>query len=190
MRYLSISFERFVSPKFMFSRHDQRWGYQIYSKLKLRIRIYAQTWFFFTSKLLARGYTESEVQSCLADTSYNRRKFYLEDVSKHTTEIPLVFCTHHYPQRSNAKIKRALLKNWHYISSHPKLCTIFPCPPILALRRTKNLGERLIRAKITLNSEKYLTPTVHEEDASSEIGYDGPMSPTLIDLLALLDENT
>ena len=145
---------------------------------------------FFTSKLQARGYTESEVQSCLADTSYNRRKYYLEDVSKHTTEIPLVFCTHYYPQRSNAKIKRALLKNWHYISSHPKLCTTFPCPPILALRRTQNLGERLIRAKITMNSDESLTPTVQDGDASSQIGTIGPMSPTLIDLLALLDENT
>ena len=33
-----------------------------------------------------------------------------------TNEIPLVFCTYHFPQRSNAQNKKALIKNWHYIS--------------------------------------------------------------------------
>ena len=143
---------------------------------------------FFTPKLLARGYTKSEVQSCLSDISYRRRKYFLEDVPKNTKEIPLVFCTHYHPQRSNAKIKKALLNNWHYISSNPKLCTIFPCPPILALRRTKNLGERLIRAKITNDSDQSLTPTLQNMEADSKTSA-CPMSSTLKDLLALLDGN-
>ena len=146
---------------------------------------------FFISKLLTRGYKKSEVLSCLADISYKRRNIYLEDVPKIPYEIPLVFCTHHFPQRSNAKIKKALLRNWHYISKNPKLSRIFPCPPILALRRTQNLGERLIRAKITLNPDSNisLTPNMSDiEDAHSQTGI-CPMSPTLKDLLALLDEN-
>ena len=57
-------------------------------------------------------------------------------------------------------------------------------------KRTKNLGERLIRAKITNDSDKSSTLTVQIEDASSQIGNNCPMSPTLKDLLALLDENT
>ena len=146
---------------------------------------------FFISKLLTRGYKKSDVLSCLADISYKRRNVYLEDVPKNPNEIPLVFCTHHFPQRSNAKIKKALLGNWHYISNNPKLSRIFPCPPILALRRTQNLGERLVRAKITLNqnSNISLTPNMSGiEDANSQTGI-CPMSPTLKDLLALQAEN-
>ena len=109
------------------------------------------------SKPLTRGYKISEVLNCLADISDKRRNIYLEDVPKMKNEIPLVFCTHHFPQRSNAQIKKALIKNWHYISENKKLSKIFPCPPILALRRTQNLGERLIRAKITQTQNSSLT---------------------------------
>ena len=58
------------------------------------------------------------------------------------------------------------------------------------LRRTANLGERLIRAKITQtqNSHTSLTPNMQNiDDASSQIE-SCPMSPTLKDLLDLLDE--
>ena len=108
---------------------------------------------FFNSKLLTRGYKKFEVLNCLADISYKRRNIYLEDVPKMTNEIPLVFCTHHFPQRSNAQNKKALIKNWHYISEKlennnnnkqtknkqtnkqtKKLGEIFPCPRILALK--------------------------------------------------------
>ena len=71
---------------------------------------------FFNSKLLTRGYKKFEVLNCLADISYKRRNIYLEDVPKMTNEIPLVFCTHHFPQRSNAQNKKALIKNCHFIS--------------------------------------------------------------------------
>ena len=97
-----------------------------------------------------RGYEKSEVLDCLTDISFKRRNIYLEDV-KHSNDIPLVFSTDYFPQRCNADIKQALLRNWHYISNNHKLRKIFPCPPILALRRTQNLGERLIRAKIISN---------------------------------------
>ena len=146
---------------------------------------------FFISKLLTRGYEKSEVLKCLAGISYKRRNVYLEEVPKISNEIPLVFCTHYFPQRSSAKIKQALIRNWHYISNNPTLYKIFPCPPILALRRTQNLGERLIRAKITLNQDSNisLTPKLSSiENANSQTGT-CPMSPTLRDLLALLDEN-
>ena len=146
---------------------------------------------FFISKLLTRGYKKPEVLACLADISYNRRNIYLEDVPKTRDEIPLVFCTHHFPQRGNAKIKKALLRNWHFISNNHNLCKIFHCPPILALRRTQNLGERLIRAKVTSNQDPNipLTPNLQSiADANSKTGI-CPMSPTLKDLLDLLDEN-
>jgi hypothetical protein len=68
--------------------------------------------------------TDCKRISRLADISYKRRNIYLEDVPKNDREIPLVFCTHYYPQRSNAKIKQTLLKNWHLISENQKLCTI------------------------------------------------------------------
>ena len=105
---------------------------------------YEQKLDFFISKLLTREYKKSEVLNCLADISYKRRNIYLEDVPKMKNGIPLVFCTHHFRQRSNAQIKKALIKSWHYISENKKLSKIFPCPPILALRHTQNLGERLI----------------------------------------------
>ena len=118
--------------------------------------------------------------NCLADISYKMKN-----------EIPLVFCTHHFPQRSNAQIKKALTKNWHYIYwKTKKPSKICPCPSILALRRTQNLGERLIRAKITqtLNPHTSLTPNMQKiDDSRSQIG-SCSMSPTLKDLLDLLDE--
>ena len=58
------------------------------------------------------------------------------------------------------------------------------------LRRTQNLGERLFRAKITQtqNSHTSLTPNMQNiDDSSSQVG-SCPMSPTLKDLLDLLDE--
>ena len=65
---------------------------------------YEQKLDFFLSKLSTRGYKKSEALNCLADISYKRRNIYLEDVPKMKNEIPLVFCTHHFPQRSNAQI--------------------------------------------------------------------------------------
>ena len=70
---------------------------------------YEQKLDFFISKLLTRGYKKFEVLNGLADISYKRRNIYLEDVPKMTNEIPLVFCTHHSPQRSNAQNKKALI---------------------------------------------------------------------------------
>ena len=67
---------------------------------------YEQKLDFFISKLLTRGYKKFEVLNGLADISYKRRNIYLEDVPKMTNEIPLVFCTHHFPQRSNAQKKK------------------------------------------------------------------------------------
>ena len=68
---------------------------------------------------------------------------------------------------------------------------IFPCPRILALRRTQNLvGEHLFRAKITQTQNSYtsLIPNMQNiDDSSSQIG-SCPMSPTLKYLLDLLDE--
>ena len=145
---------------------------------------------FFISKLLTRGYKKSEVLTCLADISYKRRNVYLEDVPKISNEIPLVFCTHHFPHRSNAQIKKALTRNWNYISENQTLSKIFPHPRILALRRTQNLGERLIRAKITQIQTSHASLTLNMQnldDANSQIG-SCPMSPTLKDLLALLEE--
>ena len=132
-------------------------------------------------------------------------EIYLEDVPKMTNEIPLVFCTHHFPQRSNAQNKKALIKNWHYISEklennnkktktkkkNKKMGEIFPFPRILALRRTQNLvGEHLFRAKITQTQNLYISliPNMQNiDDSSSQIG-SCPMSPTLKDLIDLLDE--
>ena len=59
---------------------------------------------------------------------------------------------------------------------------------MLALRHTQNLGESLIRAKITKtqNSHTSLTPNMQNiDDSSSQIG---SMSPTLKDLLDLFEE--
>ena len=81
---------------------------------------YEQKLDFFNSKLLTKGYKKSVVLICLADISYKRRNIYLEDVPKMTNEIPLVFCAHHFPQRSNAQNKKALIKNCHYISGEKK----------------------------------------------------------------------
>ena len=64
-------------------------------------------------------------------------------------------------------------------------------PPILELRQTQNLGERLISAKLTLNQDSNisLTPKLSNiEDAISQTGT-CPMSATLKDLLPLLDGN-
>ena len=114
---------------------------------------------------------------------------YPEDVN-HSNDIPLVFSTDYFPQRYNAEINQAVLRNWHYISNNHNLRKIFPCPPILALRRIRNLGERLIKAKITSNQNTVsLTPDMqNRRDASIEIGT-CPMSPTLKDMLDLLAEN-
>lgn len=113
---------------------------------------------FFITKLLERGYEKSEILDCLTEISYKRRKFYLEDVQKDQKDIPLVFSTDYFKHRSNSDIKQALLKNWHFISEHKYLHKIFPNPPLLALRRTQNLGDELIRAKITSEDDLSLAP--------------------------------
>ncbi len=71
---------------------------------------------FFISKLINRGYEKSEVLNCLTDISYNRRNIYLEDVPKIKSNIPLVFSTNYFPQRSNAEIKQTLIRNCDFIS--------------------------------------------------------------------------
>jgi hypothetical protein len=143
---------------------------------------------FFISKLLIRGYEKSEVLNCLSDISYNRRNIYLEDVPKNPGNIPLVFSTDYFPQRSNVDVKQALLRNWHYISNNHNLVKVFPRPPILALRRTQNLGKRLVRAKITLDTDlQPLSPNMLNTEVASFETH--PMSQTLRDLLDLLNEN-
>ena len=94
---------------------------------------------FFYSKLLTRAYKKFEVFNCLADISYKRRNIYLEDVPQMTNEIRIVFCTHHFPQRSNAQTKRHSLRTGiiYRKTTKKKMGKIFPCPRILALRPLK-----------------------------------------------------
>ena len=146
---------------------------------------------FFIAKLLKRGYEKSEVLQCLAGISYKRRNVYLEEVPKMSNKIPL------FSARITSHKEVAQKLNKHssgdgiiYQTTH--LCINFSLPHhILALRWTQNLGECLIKAKIALNqnSNISLTPKLSNiENANSQTGT-CPMSPTLRDFLALLDEN-
>ena len=47
-----------------------------------------------------------------------------------------------------------------FLFNNQDLRDIFLCPPILALRRIQNLGERLVRAKITSDTDLEPWPTI------------------------------
>jgi hypothetical protein len=101
----------------------------------------------FTSKLLERGYTKTEILSASSRVDFNNRPAYIAEKLKDNT-IPLVFKTQYYPQISSKHIKNAITKHWNIVSDNNILKHIFPAIPIIAYSRAENLSDELVRARL------------------------------------------
>ena len=83
----------------------------------------------FSHKLLARGYTQTEINNGTHNVSLTNR-----------TKL-----IHNLPQGK----QRCETSNWHLIQQNPQLSEIFPKQPFFAFRKAQNIREKLIRAKLT-----------------------------------------
>ena len=87
-------------------------------------------------------------------------------------KLSLVFKIDYHPQIKSSHIKNALTKHWEKISNNTELKKIFPDTPIIALSRTKNLSDDLVRARLRI-------PTVEEDIHEPGPIEFRPGSPTL-----------
>ena len=125
----------------------------------------------FTEKLRARGYSRQEIEKASNEVDFQIRHKYVAEKEK-TGKIPLVFKIDYHPQIENKHIKNALTKHWDKISEDPELRRIFPEIPIIALSRTKNLSDDLVRARMKV-------PIKEEEKHEPGPETTRPGSPTL-----------
>jgi hypothetical protein len=106
----------------------------------------------FKQKLLNRGYTEDYIIKIQRSVSHNERQtILLATGNKHKLQqhkIPLVFTTTYSGHHTTKQIKSALLKNWYIISGNHDLHTTFPDTPLIAFRRSKNIQDKLVKAKL------------------------------------------
>lgn len=106
----------------------------------------------FKQRLIARGYKEDYIHKIQQSVSYNNRQSILKNTgNSHKDQqksFPLVFTTTYTSHLSANQIKSALLKNWKLISGNNELNDTFPSPPLIAFRRSKNLQDKLVQAKL------------------------------------------
>ena len=99
----------------------------------------------FIKHFSKRGYNLARLQQTAADiASQPREDLFLPKENSQKNRVTLVLSYHHH-FRDLAKILHANYRNM--ISKCPRMKDIFPEPPMIAFRRTKNLGDKLIRAR-------------------------------------------
>ena len=116
----------------------------------------------FKDKLLARNYSDEEINSAFESVCYANRKSFLTKEPKQPN-IPLVFKIIFTPHLCTKNIKHALLKNWHLIENHHLLQTIFPNSPLIAYKRAPNIKDLLVKSKYR-DSEKKNNDDTSEMD--------------------------
>ena len=129
----------------------------------------------FNAKLRERGYKNQEIQRVTSETKLATRNTLLQ----HKREIEneqnsLVFTTTYSPHIKTKYIKKALCENWEQIEKDTTLRNLFPRKPIIAYKRNRNIGDKLVNAK------------VHEITDTREITQQN--DPNINILASLLDE--
>lgn len=105
----------------------------------------------FSSKLQNRGYTAEQIREIRNTVSHTDRPNLLKPKNtdeNNATPFPLVFTTEYTSHLKSPTIKKALTKYWSKIEMDEKLKAIFPEPPLIAFRRTKNIQNIVVRAKL------------------------------------------
>lgn len=99
-----------------------------------------------------RGYSAQFIENIHQSVSYANRQTILEKTGKKqkpsSKKIPLIFSTTYTSHLSGKQIKTALLKNWKLISENLELSTTFPTAPLIAFKRSKNIRDKIVRAKL------------------------------------------
>ena len=142
----------------------------------------------FSHKLLARGYTQTEINNGTHNVSLTNRTKLIHNLpqGKQNMEAPLVFLTTYNPFVNHKDVKQAIYKHWHLIQQNPQLSEIFPKQLFVAFRKKQNIREKLIRAKLTSTDPNRSTEitTSHSHDS----GFFEEPDETLNILLSLLEE--
>ena len=101
----------------------------------------------FKEKVLLRGYSSHEFEQAFSQVDHKLRKTYLlEKEKKNVKDTPLVFTTTYNPHLRG--YYTALARSWKYIEESDILKKVFPRKPILAFRRSKNLRDTLVKARL------------------------------------------
>ena len=100
----------------------------------------------FRHRLADRGYPPTLVDPILEGVKFaDRKKALQRSTQQHHGRTPIMVTT--FDPRV-PPLKPIIMKHWHLIQDHTRLSRIFPEEPIVAHRRTKSLGDVLVRAKI------------------------------------------
>jgi len=113
---------------------------------------------FFTDKLVDRGYIRSDVDKITSKVKFENRNDYLK--TKHQSEsdkkiIPLVMVTTYTPYTDKNELKAALMENWPIIENNATLSKLFPKPPLLALKRGKNLADIIVKSRLPKSDDDH-----------------------------------
>ena len=97
--------------------------------------------------MLNRGYSDREITPTISETVSTNRKTALNKPKSETKKVPTVMVTKFNPCIKG--LKRRIMKYWKDMQSDPKCKEIFKSEPIVAYSKHRNIGEIIIRARIS-----------------------------------------
>ena len=101
----------------------------------------------FKENLLNRGYSDREITPTISETVSTNRKTALNKPKSETKKVPTVMVTKFNPYIKG--LKRRIMKYWKDMQSDPKCKEIFKSEPIVAYSKHRNIGETIIRARLS-----------------------------------------
>ena len=101
---------------------------------------------FFTSKLIDREYTETEIT--IITTEIKHRNQTQHKIHEQQRKDP-IFTTKYSPYIKTKDLKESLAKYWEELEKDETLKTLFPNHPIIAYKRNKNIKDTLVKTKKT-----------------------------------------
>ena len=104
----------------------------------------------FRDNLISSGYDISFIEPILNDVSKKDRRVLLFQKQNRSSSDRTPFVTTYHPQMP--KIKSFHFKHNDILLKSDRMSKILPHPPIIALRRPKNLGDFLIKTKVHMKA--------------------------------------
>lgn len=95
-----------------------------------------------------RGYSLKEIQNAMKDALNKTREevIYKTKDANNSKAIPLTLVTKYHP--SLKALSHNLKKHWSLIENDETAKNLFPRPPVIAYKRSRNIGEFIISAKV------------------------------------------
>ena len=136
-----------------------------------------------------RSYKKQNVLETIRIVDFSQWENLIHRTNTKEMNAPLVFtttCTYNLYIQPR-KIKKLTNKHWPIIQSNPLLSNMFLKPQLVAFKKAQNIKEKLIRAKLTKDTQQVPVSKNLLPD-NDDSGYQEDHDETLAILVSLLNE--